>query len=267
MVDPEIDIPFPQHFKVQTLHIQTLIASDRETCFQKGFMILARIQPPSIEHVIHHLTTLYIGVVDVGDFELASARRFELIDNVENVRGVHVDPDHSQVRGWVLWLFYDVFDPVAVSFRNAVFPRMIDFFQKDAGTFLLLFEGLDRRLDALLEDIVTEHDDHFVVTRELTGQAKGLGYTALSCLVCIVDSREPKVFTIADESKEVSCEFAARQDNDIVDSGFDEHLDRVVNHGSIVDREEMLVRDSCKRLEPCTQSAGKDNAFHSLSVE
>ena len=43
-------------------------------------------------------------------------------------------------------------------------------------------------------------------------------------------------------------------------------MGRVVDHGFVVDREEMLVGYLCERVEAGASAACEDNAFHSFST-
>jgi hypothetical protein len=39
-------------------------------------------------------------------------------------------------------------------------------------------------------------------------------------------------------------------------------LEGIVDHGTVVDREEVLVRDPGERIEPRAETAGKDDPLH-----
>src|SRR5205807_1033337 len=54
---------------------------------------------------------------------------------------------------------------------------------------------------------------------------------------------------------------AARDQHDLADARPDQRLDRVADHGPVVDREEVLVGDPRQRIEAAAGAAGQDDAL------
>src|SRR3954463_12593438 len=89
------------------LYINPKMLSHGQVCFQKGCVILSRVEPPAFNKLIHKLATLQICVVDVGDLQFVAAGWFERFNDIEDVRAVHVYSDHSQVALRLLRLLDD----------------------------------------------------------------------------------------------------------------------------------------------------------------
>jgi hypothetical protein len=134
--------------------------------------------------------------------------------------------------------------------------------EQDLSAARLCGERLDVRPDAVLDDVVAEHDDDAVVVGEMLGQAERLGDAALAFLVGVVELLEAERLPVAEQAEELARVLAARDDHDVVEPGVDERLDRVVDHRLVVDGQQVLVRDGRERAEARAQSAGQDDAFH-----
>ena len=62
----------------------------------------------------------------------------------------------------------------------------------------------------------------------------------------------------------MACMAAARDDHDVGDACCEEGLQGIVDHGFVVDREQVLVGDFCEGVEPGASAACEDDAFHVL---
>ena len=56
---------------------------------QQRLVVLAGVEPPAVENFVFHLTPLHLGVVDVGDLQLATGRRLEGRNDVEHPGWIH----------------------------------------------------------------------------------------------------------------------------------------------------------------------------------
>src|SRR5215207_8199256 len=55
---------------------------------------------------------------------------------------------------------------------------------------------------------------------------------------------------------------ASGDEHELRDPRLHQRLDRVADHGTVVDREQMLVRDACERMQASASPAGEDDALH-----
>ena len=107
----------------------------------------------------------------------------------------------------------------------------------------LLLEFVDGFFDVLLDDVVAEHDDHPVAGGEVISEPEGLGDSARLLLIGVVEVLEAEFVAIADEPEEIAGTVSSRDQDDVLYPGVDQGLQGVVNHGLVVDGQEMLVRD------------------------
>ena len=100
------------------------------------------------------------------------------------------------------------------------------------------------------------------VSFEFLGELQRVGDPALALLVAVGDVLEPEFFAVAEQLEEVPCMVTAGDDEDVADPRMDELLDGVVDHGPIVDRQEVFVRDPGHREESGAESTGEDDPLH-----
>ena len=168
-----------------TLLDRPLDSVENKTVTFEQRVFLARVDPPSVEHLVTNPVALFEQPLDgVGDLEFAALGRLDRARRGEDRRVEQIDPDQGQVRGRVLRLL-DQFLYLAgsVDSRDAERRGVIDLGQQDLGDQLVgLFAelrfvgGLSRRLKArdkllktLFEHVVAEIHDEVVVAKELLG--------------------------------------------------------------------------------------------------
>ena len=129
--------------------------------------LLAAVVPPALDAPHVELAALRVDAVDVGDLELAAARRRERVDDVEDVRRVAVEPDDRVVRRRRVvahvddaGLLDDVGDlPVLVVGDDAEVLRIGDLLGEDERAVV---PAPDRVRLAVLEDVVAEAHDELI---------------------------------------------------------------------------------------------------------
>ena len=130
---------------------------------------LAGIAPEAGDDVVLHRASVDVGVVDVGDLELAASRRCQVLDDLEDARIIHVDADHRVRRRRALGLLTDVQDAAVLHDRHAQMAQVrgaLHLLQQQPRPARLSLEILDVGGDGLFEDVVAEHDDELVVSDE-----------------------------------------------------------------------------------------------------
>jgi len=93
-------------------------------------------------------------------------------------------------------------------------------------------------------------------------EAQRRGDAALALLVRVIDILEPELAAVAEEAQEVACGVAAGHHHDVADARAAQRLQRIVDHGLVVHRQEMLVRDLGQWTEPRAEAAREDDALH-----
>src|SRR5438270_11331856 len=102
--------------------------------------------------------------------------------------------------------------------------RSLQRFQKEPTALRLFDKMLHVRGDALAEDVVAEHDDHFVAVDEALAQTQRLGDAACLRLIRELQAPQPELGAIAEQRQELASMVAAGDDHDLVDTRRNERL-------------------------------------------
>src|SRR6186997_2242940 len=86
---------------------------------------LAGIPPVPAEHVVLELAGTDVVVVDVGDLELAAARRLEFRDDVEDFGLIAIEARDGEAAWRIRRLLDDLHDAAVLDARNAEMTEML----------------------------------------------------------------------------------------------------------------------------------------------
>ena len=111
------------------------------------------------------------------------------------------------------------------------------------------------------EDVVAEHERAGVARDEVLTDEEGLG-EAVGRVLDGVGERDPERGPVAEQALEVGQVRGRRDDEDVADARHHEDGERVVDHGLVVDGQELLARDRGERVEARARAAREDDAFH-----
>jgi hypothetical protein len=73
---------------------------------------------------------------------------------------------------------------------------------------------------------------------------------------------ETEIAAVSEEAQKITGVFSSGNQQDFVNTGIHESLDRVIHHRLVVDWQQMLVRHSRERIQPASRATRKHNAFH-----
>jgi len=226
----------------------------------------AGVGPPAFEGFAGEVAAVEVVVVDVGDFEFTSAAGLEVFADFEGVAVVEVDACHSHVAGRLFGLFDEAFDfafaGVAVELDDAEALRIGDFFQDDLCAGLLREEVGGGFAHVAFDDVVTEDDADLAAIGEVFGEFESIGDAAFAFLVAVAEGAQAQVLAVFEELEEVAGVFAAGHDHDFIDACVDEALDGVVDHGPVVDGQQVLVGDKREGAQTCAQTTGENDTLH-----
>ncbi len=138
----------------------------------------------------------------------------------------------------------------------------VDLLEHDHRPARVRPELVDDLGERVLKDVVAEEHGDGLARGEVLGEPERLRDAALAVLVAEADLLEPEVVAVAQELEKVARVVPTRDDEDVVDPGRDELLDRVVDHRPVVDRQEVLVGHPRQREQPRAETAGQDDALH-----
>ena len=139
----------------------------------------------------------------------------------------------------------------------------IGLFRKDdSSTTFLLAKRFRTVANRPAEDVVTEQNHRAVASHELFGKAERFGDAPRLVLVRVEKPVDAKLLPVAEQAQELSCVRAPRDQHHLGYAGHHERFDRVADHRPVVDRQQVLVGDPCKRVEAAAGSARQDDPFH-----
>ena len=127
-------------------------------------------------------------------------------------------------------------------------------------------EALDCRRDLLLVEVVGEHDDDRIAADELFGETERLGDAAGALLIGVEEALDSPFVSVAKKPKELSCVCSTRDEHELSNACFNQRLDRPEDHGPVVDRKQVFVRDPREGIKSATCATREDDPLHGVSV-
>src|SRR5213593_2663042 len=73
---------------------------------------------------------------------------------------------------------------------------------------------------------------------------------------------EPEFLPVAEQLEKVAGAVPASDQEDFTDPGIDQRLDRIVDHGPVIHREQVLIRHFGQRMQAGPEPACQHDAFH-----
>lgn len=111
------------------------------------------------------------------------------------------------------------------------------------------------------EDVVAQYERAGLAGDEVLADHERLGEAVRRGLLG-VGERDAEVGTVAQQALEVGQVRRRRDDEDVADARHHEDGKRVVDHGLVVDRQQLLAGHERERVQARARAAGEDDAFH-----
>lgn len=111
------------------------------------------------------------------------------------------------------------------------------------------------------EDVVAEHERAGLAGDEVLADHERLGEAVRRGLLG-VGERDAEVGAVSQQALEVGEVRRRRDDEDVADARHHEDGKRVVDHGLVVDRQQLLAGHERERVQAGARAAGEDDAFH-----
>src|SRR5207249_6713014 len=73
---------------------------------------------------------------------------------------------------------------------------------------------------------------------------------------------EPEFLPVTEQLEKVAGAVPARDQEDFTDPGIDQRLDRIVDHGRVIHREQVLIAHFGQRMQAGPEPAGHHDTFH-----
>ena len=211
---------------------------------------------------------LQVHLVERGDLQLAAGRGPHLMRLGGHVARVEVQAGDGVGALGALGLLLDGDGPpLAVELDDAEALGVVHVVAEDRGAARL------RVLDGLLEvaaeavaveDVVAEHQGARLAGDELLADGEGLRQAVRRGLLGVGEAHAV-ARAVPEQALEVGEVRRRGDDQDVPDARQHEGGQRVVDHGLVVDRQQLLGGHERERVQAGAGPAGEDDAFHNIT--
>ena len=227
----------------------------------------AGVQPRVAAAERHHgqRPLLQVHLVERGDLQLAAGRGPHLVRLGGHVARVEVQAGDGVGALGALGLLLDGDGAaLAVELNDAEALRVVHVVAEDRGAARLgVLDGARQvaRQAVAVEDVVAEHEGARLPFDELLADGEGLRQTVRARLLG-VGQVHAVARAVPEQALEVGEVRRGGDDQDVPDARQHEGAKRVVDHGLVVDRQQLLGGHERERVQARAGPAGEDDAFH-----
>ena len=211
---------------------------------------------------------LQVHPVEVGDLQLAAGRRLDPMGLGGDVARVEVESgDGVGALGLGGLLLDGDGPPLAVELHDAEALGVVHVVAEDRGAARLgVLDGARQVAGqaVAVEDVVAQHQGARLSADEVLADGEGLRQAVRRGLL-----RVGEVHAVAravpEQALEVGQVGRGGDDQDVPDARQHEGGQRVVDHGLVVDRQQLLGGHERERVQARAGPAGEDDAFHNIT--
>ena len=211
---------------------------------------------------------LQVHLVERGDLELAAGRRLHPMRLGGHVARVEVQAGDGVGALGALGLLLDGDGPpLAVELHDAEALGVVHVVAEDRGAARLgVLDGARQvaRQAVAVEDVVAQHQGARLAGDELLADGEGLGQAVRARLLG-VGQVHAVARAVPEQALEVGQVGRRGDDQDVPDARKHEGGQRVVDHGLVVDRQQLLGGHERERVQARAGPAGEDDAFHNIT--
>ena len=208
---------------------------------------------------------LQVHLVERGDLQLAAGRGPHLVRLGGHVARVEVQAGDGVARLGIGGLLLDGDGPpLAVELHDAEALGVVHVVAEDRGaTRLCVLDGARQvaRQAVAVEDVVAEHERARLAVNELLADGEGLRQ-AVGARLLGVGEVHAVARAVPEQALEVGEVRRRGDDQDVPDARQHEGAKRVVDHGLVVDRQQLLGGHERERVQAGAGPAGEDDALH-----
>ena len=227
----------------------------------------AGVQPrvPAAQRHDGQRPLLQVHLVERGDLQLAAGGGLDPMRLGGDVARVEVQAgDGVGALGLGGLLLDGHGPPLRIELDDAEALGVVHVVAEDRGAARLgVLHGARQvaRQAVAVEDVVAEHECARLAVDELLADGEGLRQ-AVGARLLGVGEVDAVARAVPEQALEVGQVGRRGDDQDVPDARQHEGGQRVVDHGLVVDRQQLLGGHERERVQACAGPAGEDNAFH-----
>ena len=211
---------------------------------------------------------LQVHLVERGDLEFAAGRRLDLMRLGGNVARVEVQAgDGVGALGLGGLLLDGDGPPLPIELHDAEALGVVHVVAEDRGAARLgVLDGARQVAgqSVAVEDVVAEHQGARLASDELLADGEGLRKSVRRGLLGVGEVHAV-ARAVAEQALEVGEVGRGGDDQDVPDARQHEGGQRVVDHGLVVDRQQLLGGHERERVQAGAGPASEDDAFHNIT--
>lgn len=211
---------------------------------------------------------LQVHLVERGDLQLAAGRGLDPMRLGGHVARVEVQAGDGVGALGLGGLLLDGDGPaLAVELHDAEALGVVHVVAEDRGpTGLCVLDGARQvaRQAVAVEDVVTQNERARLAGDEVLADGEGLGQ-AVGAGLLGVGQVHAVARAVPEQALEVGQVRRRGNDQDVPDASQHEGGQRVVDHGLVVDRQQLLGGHERERVQAGAGPAGEDDAFHNIT--
>ena len=231
--------------------------------FEQAF-VGARVQPgvATAHDFDVELALLEVKAVQVGDFVFAAGGGFEALGQVYDLVVVEVQAGDGVAGFGGLGLFFEAQHfALGIELGDAVAFGVVHMVGEDAGAMFALHGVAQQFVKVVaVEDVVAQHQGGGRVADELLTNHKGLGQAVGAGLHGVLQVQTPFA-AVAQQLLKARCVLRGADDQDVANARQHQGAERVVDHGLVVHRQQLLADGQGGRVQARARAAGQDDAF------
>lgn len=203
-----------------------------------------------------------IQAVQIGDFELAARRRFEGLGQFNHLLVVKIEPGNGVVGLGLLGFFFQrQYRAPRIELSHAVAFGVVHVVGEHAGA-VGAGHGVSQQVVKVVavEDVVAQYQRRGVVADEFLADQEGLRQTIRAWLDGVLQVQAP-LAAVAQQLLETRRVLRRADDEHVANARQHQGAERVVDHGLVEHRQQLLADGERGRVQASAGTAGEDDAF------
>ena len=202
------------------------------------------IQPaePSTEQLHREFTLAQIMQIHIGYFQLTPGRWSYGLSHRHHILVIKIETGHRIAGFWITWFFLNTNHLVlAIKLHNAITLRVTNQVAKNNAA-ILQFTATPHDLAKIMakKDVISQHQANRVVSNKLFPNNKCLGQSFWPWLFRIPE-RKSQFRSITQKLLKAGEIVRGGNDENFPDAGKHQDGKRIVDHGFVVDRNQLLA--------------------------